>query len=54
MTNQSRDSFDLFDLLMSILSETPILLQYNIFITHKNIHLKKIADNSCYLFIKQI
>ena len=46
-------SFDLFDVLMSIPSETSILSYCNIFITHTNIHLKKIMDNTCCLLEKQ-
>ena len=46
-------SFDLFDLLMSIPSETSILSYCIIFITHTNIHLKKLLDKTCCLLEKQ-
>ena len=39
---------------MSIPSEKPILSYSSIFITHTNIHLKKLVDNTYYLLQKQI
>ena len=46
--------FDLFGLLTSIPSEALILSDYNIFITHTKIHLKRFVDNTCCLLEKQI
>ena len=47
-------TFDLFDLLMSIPSETSIFSYCSIFITHTNIHVNKLVDNTCCLLKKQI
>ena len=51
---KNHEFFDLFDLLISITSETLILSYCGIFMTYTNIHLKNFVDNTCCILEKQI